>query len=184
MTETVILKGKTVSFELTCKKVKNINLRIKTDGTVCVSANASVPVSRIKAFMEANADAILRALEKGERRKEKPVIAYTDEAGIRKITEAICQREYPYFKTRGVTYPKIRFRRMTSCWGNCRPKQGVLTFNTNLMFAPQECVRYVVLHEFTHFLQQNHSRAFYDELAKVCPAWKTLRKQLKGISVR
>ena len=63
-------------------------------------------------------------------------------------------------------------------------EQGKITFNTNLMYAPPECIEYVVLHEFCHFLQANHSKLFYAELAKVCPDWKEMRKMLKNINIR
>ena len=72
---------------------------------------------------------------------------------------------------------------MVSQWGNCRAEKGILTFNTNLVYAPYECIDYVVLHEFTHFLQQNHSAQFYRELEKVCPDWKALKTRLKEINL-
>jgi len=73
---------------------------------------------------------------------------------------------------------------MVSCWGSCNPKKGVLTFNTYLMYAPPECIKYVVLHEFTHFLQANHSKKFYGELEKVSPQWRECKEQLREINIR
>ena len=83
-----------------------------------------------------------------------------------------------------IKYPEIKFRKMVSQWGNCRKEKGILTFNTNLIYAPYECIKYVILHEFTHLLQPNHSSAFYNELAKICPDWKMHRKKLSEISLR
>ena len=75
-------------------------------------------------------------------------------------------------------------RKMVSQWGNCNSQKGILTFNINLMYAPPECVKYVAVHEFTHFLQPNHSDKFYKELSKVCPEWKNFRQKLKNIRIR
>ena len=61
--------------------------------------------------------------------------------------------------------------------------EGILKFNTNLMYAPRECIEYVVFHEFTHFIEANHSARFYSELEKVCPEWKERRKILKNIRI-
>jgi len=113
--------------------------------------------------------------------KQKP---YVPEENIQDVILAFCEKAYPYFKARGIPYPQIKFRRMVSRWGSCHMAKGILTFNTNLMYAPLPCIEYVVLHEFTHFLQANHSKAFYDELAKVCPAYKERRKQLKEIHIQ
>ena len=51
------------------------------------------------------------------------------------------------------------------------------------MFAPLECIEYVVLHEFTHFLVANHSKEFYDELSRVCPDYKELKNKLNDIKI-
>lgn len=171
-----------ITYHLERKKVKNINLRLRSDGSIYVSANKLVPLEKIDAFVASKAEWILRAQARIE--AKPPRKQYFEANEIRDVVVEMCEKVYPYFEKKGIAFPQIRFRKMVSQWGNCRAKQGILTFNTALMYAPPACIEYVVLHEFTHFLQQNHSRAFYDELAKVCPAWKTLRKQLKGISVR
>ena len=182
MKHQILLNNKVISYELTYKKVKNINLRIKSDGTVHVSANRWVSKTRIEVFLQSKAEFILSALEK--RHSAKPLIQYFGEDEIREVIKAFCQKHYPYFEARGVAYPQIKFRKMVSQWGNCRSEKGVLTFNTQLMFAPPECVEYVVLHEFTHFLQANHSARFYEELAKTCPDWKERRNKMKEIQLR
>lgn len=91
---------------------------------------------------------------------------------------ACCEAVYPHFARRGVNYPEIKFRRMSSRWGSCQPTKGVLTFNTALISVPRECMEYVVVHEFAHFLQPNHSALFYAEVEKLIPDWKKCRKGL------
>ena len=95
---------------------------------------------------------------------------------------SLCEKVYPEFEKRGVKFPEIRFRKMISQWGNCYPKKNRLTFSTNLMYAPSECVEYVVCHEFTHFLVPNHSKEFYEELSAVCSDWKVRRNKMRNIT--
>lgn len=184
MKRTIDLQGAVLSYELLYKKVKNINLRIKPGGEVCVSAPKGVPLFVIENFLKSRTDFIKMALEKTEMRQKKPLIPYCTEQEIRNVILSLCEKVYPIFAKRGVAYPQIKFRKMVSCWGNCRSQKGIVTFNTQLMFAPPECVEYVVLHEFTHFLQANHSAKFYEELSKVCPDWKERRCELKEIQLR
>lgn len=67
------LNGKTIQYELLRKAVKNINLRVKSDGTVYVSANKSVPADVIESVLREKADFILKALEHySELRKYAP----------------------------------------------------------------------------------------------------------------
>lgn len=50
-----------IEVELTRKRVRNINLRIRPDGSVCVSAAPHVPLSRIEAFVSEKRTWIERA---------------------------------------------------------------------------------------------------------------------------
>ncbi len=184
MKKEVLAGNKKICYDLQYKKVKNINLRIKPDGTVCVSANKRVSQKIIDGFILSKADFILKAQEKYKDRQSMPRKQYFTENEICELIEGFCRKVYPYYEIRGVKYPQIKFRRMVSRWGSCHPVRGILTFNINLMYVPRECVEYVVWHEFTHFLQANHSKFFYEELSAVCPDWKLYRKMLKDIPLR
>lgn len=175
--------GQRIAYEFERKRVKNINLRIRADGTVHVSANKGVPVELAEEFMRSKADFILKALENCRKRAGTQNVRYFSEDEIRGVILRLCRAAYPYFEKRGVAYPEIKFRKMVSRWGSCQPARGVLTFNINLMYAPIECINYVVLHEFTHFFEANHSKKFYAELLKTCPGWKECRKKLREITL-
>lgn len=182
MIREINLNGATIKYDLQYKKVKNINLRIKQGGGIFVSANRTVPIDVIERFIISKADFIKNALAEYE--SHKPCVRYFKDDEIRGVILELCQRIYPYFGRLGVNYPIIKFRKMVSQWGNCHSTKGVLTFNLNLTYAPIECIEYVVAHEFTHFLQPNHSQKFYDELQKIMPDWKIRRKKLKNIHIR
>lgn len=92
----------------------------------------------------------------------------------------LSHRIHPYFASRGVPFPTLRFRFMRSMWGNCRSQRFILTFNTHLIEKPIECISYVVAHEFTHFLHADHSQRFYAELERVMPDWKARRELLNA----
>ena len=78
----------------------------------------------------------------------------------------------------GVTYGRITIRNQTSRWGSCSSK-GNLNFNWRLIFAPEEVVDYIVVHELAHRKEMNHSRAFYNVVASVLPDYKVQEKWLK-----
>ena len=64
MTHTVTVGDRKITYELTRKKVKNINLRIKPDGTVHVSASTAVTIAVIERFIRGRADFILGTMQK------------------------------------------------------------------------------------------------------------------------
>lgn len=179
----IYLNGVETEYELTRKSVKNINLRIKPDG-IYVSAGRWVSEKYIESFLLSKADFILKAKEKLKNNNAVSKKQYFTEDEIKDFILKKCKEIYPCYEKMGFSYPLIKFRKMTSMWGNCRAKSGILTFNTNLMYAPKECVEYVIYHEFTHFLVQNHSDKFYAELSKVYPNWKEAKKILKTIIIK
>lgn len=184
MQQTIILRNQIITYDLQYKKVKNINLRIKYDGNICVSANKRVSQKVINEFLLSKEDFLFRVLEKYQNKNDVLPNAVFREDEIQNVIFNLCEKVYPYFKKQGVKYPVIKFRKMVSRWGSCHTTKGILTFNTFLMYAPVECIEYVVLHEFTHFLQANHSEKFYKELEKVCPDWKKCKDMLKEINIR
>lgn len=66
--------NRNLEYHLTRKKVKNVNMRIKPDGRILVSANRSVPVTFIDEFVRQKQDYIIAALKKYEE-MQKQVIA-------------------------------------------------------------------------------------------------------------
>ncbi len=184
MTRTIKVKDKVIEYDFHQKNVKNINIRIKSNGSIYVSANKYVPIENIENFILSKGDFIINAIDKFEKLSHNTKKQYYDECEIKDLIESLCYDVYPYFEKKGIKFPEVRFRKMISQWGNCRKDKGILTFNTNLMFAPFECVKYVVLHEFVHLIHPNHSRDFYNELEKVCPEWKIWRKKLREIQLK
>lgn len=228
MLKTIMIDGERVEYTLERKRVKNINLRIKPDGSIYVSAARGVPMAAIERMMLENAPYVAAHRQKAAARMERlcdcadgravrlfgAVCPVEVRAGAKNAVEysagrvvislrdvqddelrqktldkwlraqcvaavtACCERVYPAFAARGVKWPEIRFRRMTSRWGSCQPTRGVLTFNTGLVHADAQCIEYVVAHEFCHFLHPDHSPAFHAELAALIPDWRERKKRL------
>lgn len=89
----------------------------------------------------------------------------------------------PYFLTDGAPMPQITLRRMKSRWGACFYKENRVSYSTNLIFMPRECLAYVACHELAHFRYPNHSPEFYAWLSRALPNHKELRKQLHTLPV-
>ena len=68
--------------------------------------------------------------------------------------------------------PEIYIRNMKSRWGSCTPARNTITLNKKLIHYPLEFIEYVVLHEFVHFIQPNHSKAFYNIIENYMPDYK------------
>lgn len=78
-THTIHFHTYTLTYTLTRKKVKNINLRIRSDGSVHISAAPRVPIDQIEKFLQKNAAFILHVIDEMEkRRKQMPFLTLQD----------------------------------------------------------------------------------------------------------
>lgn len=83
-----------------------------------------------------------------------------------------------YHTLTGGVYHTITVRDQKSRWGSCSSR-GTLSFNYRLMFAPPSVLDYVVVHELCHLTHMNHSRDFWDMVARVMPEYKTYKQWLR-----
>lgn len=77
-----------------------------------------------------------------------------------------------------ISYKSINVKKFKSRWGSCDSKKNII-LNIYLMQIDWNLIDYVILHELTHTLHQHHQQDFWDELAKILPNYKELRKELK-----
>lgn len=82
-----------------------------------------------------------------------------------------------YASVMNVTYGRISIREQKTRWGSCSSK-GNLNFNWRLIFAPEEVLDYIVVHELAHRKEMNHSPAFYRIVESVLPDYKKEQKWL------
>ena len=158
MIREVEYNGQIIKYELIRKRVKNINLRVRTDGTVTVSANQRVSMKYIDSFVLSKAEFVIKAVESCKNRIET-------------------KSEYK------IDRPRIKFRKMKSRWGSCNFVKCVITLNTNLIYCTEEMIYYVIVHEFSHLVVPNHSKDFYKVVERFCPDYKRIRKAMGDVII-
>ena len=188
---TVCAGGKKIKYILERKQVKNINLRVRPDGSVRVSASSRIDTSYIDDFVLSKVEFILKALEIFESAEtterqfqEELVKAKSGQESLLAdpaIFTEILDEVYPAFIPYGIARPKLRVRTMKSCWGSCLVNKGIITLNRKLLMQPRECIEYVVVHELCHFIHPNHSKEFYKFMEQFMPDWKERKGQLNGV---
>ena len=96
--------------------------------------------------------------------------------------ETLAQQVHGEFQRAGYTVPTptVRLRYMTSRWGSCMPVKEIITMNTRLLLGPTEFAHYVMVHEFAHFIEANHSSRFYKVMSDVLPTWQQMKMEMKA----
>ena len=122
----------------------------------------------------------IRAAQARQAAREKRQEELPDKAAALAHFTAMSDKVYPAFAgVLGGQKPTIKVRDMTSRWGVCCMKRRQITFALQLYNMPPAAQIYVVVHEYCHFLQPNHSPAFWAEVEKLLPDWKERRALLK-----
>jgi len=109
---------------------------------------------------------------------EKKVSAWYRKQAMSLFTERVAY----YAPLLNVAPNTIKLSVAKTQWGSCTSR-GVVRLNLQLIKLPQYLIDYVVVHEMAHLLEMNHSAAFWNVVASVCPDYAKLRRELKGCSL-
>ena len=169
-----------VRYEFKRKRVKNINLRVRADGSVAVSAPLGAPLPQVDAFVAGRARWIeaarVRALARGE--EEQRPCSVSREDALALFTQ-VSDAAFPLFaQVLNGQRPVLKVRQMKTRWGVCVPAKRQITFSLRLAEKPRAAVEYVVLHEYAHFVRADHSPAFWAVVARYMPDYKARRRLL------
>ena len=170
-----------IVYTLIFKRVKNINLRVGFDGSVRVSAPLRCPKARVEQFIIEKSAWIQKTQTKLKLRETQHLVPCTITAtDAMRLFEAVSDTIYPLFES--VLHgqkPVLKVRRMKTQWGSCIPAKRQITLNLLLAEKPYAAVEYVILHEYAHFVQCNHSPAFWAIVKKYMPDFKARQQLLK-----
>ncbi len=73
---------------------------------------------------------------------------------------------------------KIFFKNHKSKWGSCSSNKNI-NISTRLLFAPDDVLEYICIHELAHLLEHNHSDKFWQLVEKAMPNYNEKEEWLK-----
>ena len=89
-------------------------------------------------------------------------------------------KKWYYVFEEKIPNPDLKIRKMKTRWGVCNTKNAKITLNYYLYKYDLECLDYVIVHELSHLLEPNHSKNFWEVVAKYYPNYKEIRKKLRS----
>lgn len=97
---------------------------------------------------------------------------------IGKAKEKIIPRAKRHARELGVDVAKVKIVDNRYRWGSCTPKDNV-NFNWRLIKAPMFVIDYVIVHEFTHLIEANHTPRFWNIVRAQAPTMDKAKAWLK-----
>ena len=159
---------------------RTVSLELTPEGETLVRAPKRMSAREIERFVEAHAAWLFaRRARQAERRAAQPAPLTRQQV---EMLRARAKRELParvaaYAAAMGVTPAGVRITSARTRFGSCNAKNS-LCFSCYLMANAQPAIDYVIVHELAHIRHKNHSAAFWAEVAKVFPDYRTRRAML------
>lgn len=172
------------SYEIIYSSRKTLAIQITADGRVRVRAPEQIPHSAIENFLTEKENWVLKHLQKKQEAAAnsffgRQPLSDADRHHYREIARDIFTQKTAYYaQIMNVTYGRISIREQKTRWGSCSGA-GNLNFNWRLIFAPEEVLDYIVVHELAHRKEMNHSPAFYEIVRQILPEYKKQQKWLR-----
>lgn len=171
-----------LAVNLVRKKVKNLNIRVRPDGSVWASAPKRMSKALIERFVRSKRDwiddvraryadsptAIAERATDEERKEWRDLVSA--------CVPILIEQWEPII---GVRAGRIAYRNMRSRWGSCQPDSGRICINTRLALYPPECLEYVVVHELCHLRERGHGPKFKALMDRYLPNWREVRDKLR-----
>lgn len=163
---------------------RTLAVTVTGDGDVVVRAPRRLAEHHILDAVHERAAWIARTrakmLERAAGRQPELTAAELAEARVR-FAERL-QACWEVFAPPGESLPELRIRAMRTRWGSLSPA-GRVCLNAYLVRASEACLDYVVYHELCHLRVRGHGPAFYAELERYVPDWRSLKRHLRNLNL-
>lgn len=176
-----------IKYKVIYSKRKTIAIVINKDGEVTIRAPKIRIFNKqeIENFVKSKESWIIKNLDKINKNKKiqrKKIIdgLSKKELEIKKeeARKIISEKIYSFAKSYNFKFLKLRLSTAKTRWGSCSTT-GTISINWHLIFAPEEVLNYVLIHELCHTKHHNHSKYFWNEVEKIIPNYKENRKWLR-----
>ena len=177
----IIIDG--LNVELTRKNIKRMNMRIKEDGRVVISAPYLTPQFEIEHFVRSKRGWIDKNIVRVQQRaaaRPEPADAAEKERLRRALRARIAGRLPAIEQRTGLRANGFAIRDMHTRWGSCNTTTNHLNFSLMLAYRSDEELDYIILHELAHTRVPNHGPEFKAILDRYYPNWRAIQKQLKN----
>jgi len=118
-------------------------------------------------------------LDLGEEGRQKAVREKVTQWYRAQAKEILGGRVFHFGRVLGKEPKGIVVKTQKRMWGCCNYNTQVIYLNWQIILSPLKVIDYVVVHELCHLFEPNHSKRFWNKVAKVLPDYKERRRWLK-----
>ncbi|MCK5285745.1 MAG: M48 family metallopeptidase [Candidatus Pacebacteria bacterium] len=182
MKKDITLKNKKISYTLKkSTRARRMRLAVYCDGSIVVTTPLGLRGNIVEKFLTEKTQWLFTKLNFFKQFEGKAITKYSHEDYLKFKKEAciLAENRISYFnKTYKLKYNKISIKNQKTRWGSCS-KKGNLNFNYKIALLPEKISDYIIVHELCHLKEFNHSKKFWNLVAKAIPDYLEIKKDLK-----
>lgn len=165
-------------------RARRLRLSVNRSGAVIVSVPRRVSNQMAEKFLRENLGWVLAQISRTKISAPLSNIKsiFSFDRYKARAKKHIVERLRELNKFYNFSYVRISVKDHSSRWGSCSAKKN-LNFNYRLYFLPPELADYVIVHELCHLEELNHSRRFWNLVARGIPNYLSLRRRLRQNSL-
>jgi len=167
------------------KRARRMRLTIYCDGAFVVTVPQEMKHLLIEKFIIQKSQWIL---DKMDYFKSRPGLVFTpnknDFLAYKDVALALAEQRIAHFnKLYKLSFNKINIKNQKTRWGSCSRKRN-LNFNYKIALLPSRLSDYIIVHELCHLREFNHSKKFWELVARAVPDYWKIRDDLKQGGIR
>lgn len=168
----------------TSTRARRLRLAVHLDGNVVVTAPRHVNLGFIENFIKQKSAWILDKINYFSNFKIDRTLIHDGRKNY--LNQKEQARSMAHGKVRefnklyNFKYNRISIKNQKTCWGSCSRK-GNLNFNYKIVLLPENLADYIIVHEICHLGEFNHSKKFWNLVARTLPDYAARRVELKKV---
>jgi len=163
------------------KRAKRMRLAVYCDGNFIVTVPQAFPSNSIDRYVIAKSQWVISKMDFFEELKKRQKLTlgndgyelYKDKA-LKMVTERLTALNNKHYRLK---FNKLTIKSQKTRWGSCSKKRN-LNFNYKILFLPPKIRDYIMIHELCHLKEFNHSRKYWNFVARVLPDYLNIRNSL------
>ena len=168
------------------RRAKRLRLSVYCDGAFVVTTPRNLQSNVIERFIIKKSQWVLDKIDyfSGFANSFKVKDTKADFLKHKEMAQKLAEIKVAKFnKIYKFGFNKINIKNQKTRWGSCS-KKGNLNFNYKIALLPERLAEYIVVHELCHLGEFNHSRKFWNLVAKTMPDYLGIRDELKKSGLR
>ena len=186
MLKTITLATRNIEYTVkVSSKARYLRLAVYPGGSVVVTVPRRLSLLTVEQFIVRKSKWVLDKIDylAAAPKPVKIKSSRIDFIKHRPLARKIARDKMGYFNQfYGYRWKNISIKNQRTRWGSCS-KQGNINFNYKIALLPEQLVNYIVVHELCHLAELNHSKKFWQLVARTIPDHAQVKKDLKKYSL-